>query len=281
MSWRNAAGAEISFTYADTTVSVVNAWTDVIAKLTAPVGAVRGIPRVLRVTSASNVNNCYMSRPRVARRNAAELLVDGSIVADMISAGAVVTDKLAATAVIASKIAAGAIVASKIQAGSITTSHFAADQIITQSLIVDGAVSAKYFLTRYSNWAISAVGSANRAGIGVNVIVSFSPRSNSTWPNNPVMATLTLDYLSSAGSGTVVFVLDWENSSGNWSIRATFTFNYYAGRTVQPVGRILDGTGYGNAPLPNGRYRIAAYLTTGSDPVDVGGVVLSMEQLNK
>lgn len=76
------------------------------------------------------------------RKDAAELVVDGSIVADHLAANSVTTDKLAANAVVAGKIAAGAVSADQIAANAVTAGKIAAAAISADKLAVG----------RGSNW---------------------------------------------------------------------------------------------------------------------------------
>jgi len=70
------------------------------------------------------------------RKDAAELVVDGSIVADHLAVNSVTADKLAANAVVAGKIAAGAVAADQIAANAITASKIAAGAISADKLAV-------------------------------------------------------------------------------------------------------------------------------------------------
>ncbi|WP_071201993.1 phage tail protein [Agrobacterium vitis] len=87
-------------------------------------------------TSNTTTINLILDYIALRRSNAAELIVDGSIVANMLSAGSVTTDKLAANSVIAGKIAAGAISTDQLAANAVTTSKMAAGSVTTDILAV-------------------------------------------------------------------------------------------------------------------------------------------------
>ncbi|MGV2130855.1 phage tail protein, partial [Agrobacterium vitis] len=81
-------------------------------------------------------SNVYVGGFVVQKRNAAELVIDGSIIANMLSVGSVTTDKLAANSVIAGKIAAGAVNTDQLVAGAVTSAKVAAGAITTNLLAV-------------------------------------------------------------------------------------------------------------------------------------------------
>lgn len=168
IKWYTAAGAEISyndFLYGDSG----SGYRTATVNLTAPANAMqaRMCAYVWRTATNSNV---YVGGFVVQKRNAAELVVDGSIIANMLSAGSVTTDKLAANSVIAGKIAAGAVNTDQLVAGAVTTQKVAAGAITTTLLAVgQGANFVKnsdfsagmtgwgieYASAALSNWTIS------------------------------------------------------------------------------------------------------------------------------
>jgi len=134
IKWYTAAGAEIS--YIDfLSGDSGSGYRTATVNLTAPANATqaRMCAYVWRTATNSNV---YVGGFVVQKRNAAELIVDGGIIANMLSAGAVTTDKLAANSVIAGKIAAGAVNTDQLVAGAVTTAKVAAGAITTSLLAV-------------------------------------------------------------------------------------------------------------------------------------------------
>lgn len=100
----------------------------------------------------------------VARIDATNILLNGSVSAPLISAGAITADKIAANAVNATKIAAGTIAAgSAIIADGAITSAKIADAAITNAKIGD-VIQSSNFSTGASGWRIRKDGSAEFNG---------------------------------------------------------------------------------------------------------------------
>jgi hypothetical protein len=169
VSWRDREGAEISVSLASQTITTSGQWIDVGANFTAPAGAVRGIPRFMRVNDNSNSGNVFISRPRVSRRNAGELIVNGTVTANHINAGAITTDKLAANAVVASKLATGELITLSAQiANAIIIRAKIADLAVNTLKIDDDAVSV--ILTNTGN------PTSNTAGINITINPTYAAR---------------------------------------------------------------------------------------------------------
>lgn len=80
VSWRDINGAEISVSSGTTfDLTVTGQWLFVYGDFVAPAGAVLGIPRFLRVNNDLNSGNCFLSRPRIMRRNFSDLTNDGDV----------------------------------------------------------------------------------------------------------------------------------------------------------------------------------------------------------
>ncbi|MGV1967410.1 phage tail protein [Agrobacterium vitis] len=107
----------------------------VTVNLIAPTGATQAVMAAYVMRTNTNAD-VYVGGFVVQKRNAAELVVDGSIIANMLSVGSVTTDKLAANSVIAGKIAAGAVNTDQLVAGAVTTAKVAAGAITTNLLAV-------------------------------------------------------------------------------------------------------------------------------------------------
>jgi hypothetical protein len=88
----------------------------------------------------------------VLRRKAnAELIVDGSIIADKLAVNSVTTAKIAAGAITATEIATGAITAIKLQAGSVTAAAIAGNTITGDKLVANSITAREMILTDYTN----------------------------------------------------------------------------------------------------------------------------------
>lgn len=80
ISWLNVAGAEIAISSGTTfDLTTTGQWIPVYADLVAPAGAVYGVPRFIRMNSDLNAGGCFLSRPRVMRRNFSDLTNDGDV----------------------------------------------------------------------------------------------------------------------------------------------------------------------------------------------------------
>ncbi|OHZ36142.1 phage tail protein [Agrobacterium vitis] len=103
--------------------------------LTAPTGATQAVMAAYVMRTNTNAD-VYVGGFVVQKRNAAELIIDGTILTNMLAAAVVTTDKLAANSVIAGKIAAGAVNTDQLVAGAVTTAKVAAGAITTNLLAV-------------------------------------------------------------------------------------------------------------------------------------------------
>ncbi|KQV31154.1 phage tail protein [Rhizobium sp. Root1204] len=135
ISWVNAAGAEIS--YFDYHVRIAAAFTGAVVStnVTAPTDAVTAVINTF-VQRDNTLGPVYFGAIGCFERNAAELIVDGSIITNMLMAGAITADKLGANSVVAGKIAAGAVSATEIAAGAITTGKLAAGSVVADKLAI-------------------------------------------------------------------------------------------------------------------------------------------------
>ncbi|MDN5789226.1 polymer-forming cytoskeletal protein, partial [Pseudorhodobacter sp.] len=213
-----------------------------------------------------------------------ELVVDGAITANKISAGSVTANAIAAGAVVASKIAAGTITADKMAVGTITAESGIIDALaITNSMIVDGAVSRRTFISRWSSLLITASTKATAQQLGSDS--NFDPADyvgDSDSPDNPALITITLDYgPSSATAGRLTFTFDlWDGSS--WISQAVTGVSFPATgdggyATLRLVGALI----HGHTPFAGGLWRMRAYKQPGSPDIYVQSVVCTFEQVNK
>lgn len=119
-----------TWTSADTTYT-----TKVSATITAPAGAVYAwfdfVSSVVIAAGAFHVGST-----RIQRKNAAELIIDGSIVANHLAAGSVVAGKIQAGAIVAADIAAATITGAKIAADTIGATNIAATSIYAKHLLL-------------------------------------------------------------------------------------------------------------------------------------------------
>ncbi|NSZ16608.1 phage tail protein [Agrobacterium vitis] len=177
IKWYTAAGAEISyndFLYGDSGFGYRTA----TVNLTAPTNATqaRMCAYVWRTATNSNV---YVGGFVVQKRNAAELVIDGSIIANMLSVGSVTTDKLAANSVIAGKIASGAVNTDQLVAGAVTTAKVASGAITTNLLAVgQGAnfIKNSDFSAGITGWQLEYTNSDFAANWQINLRTdTFAP----------------------------------------------------------------------------------------------------------
>ena len=235
--------------------------------------------------------NLHLGAPVVRIKSRGELIVDGAITAAKIAAGAITAASIAAGAITASaiaagaigasQIAAGAVTAAKIAAGSITADKFAAGQIIAGDLIVDGAVSATYTAAQQVGMLINAGTSsaADLVGAGTIAATFAAPIGGSSFPTNPVEATMTcLLQPNTSAVGRVAFQVQ-KLVSGSWT--TSFEFDvYHDGVTRLQIWRGLGGDAWSFAPLTSGTYRLRAWIKLGG-PVVVSGLLFTLRQLNK
>ncbi|MCF1449999.1 hypothetical protein FS815_24725 [Agrobacterium vitis] len=146
--------------------------------LTAPTGATQAVMAayVMRTNTTADV---YVGGFIVQKRNAAELIVDGTILTNMLSAGSVTTDKLAANSVIAGKIAAGAVNTDQLVAGAVTSAKVAAGAITTNLLAVgQGAnfIKNSDFSAGITGWQLEYTNSDFAANWQINLRTdTFAP----------------------------------------------------------------------------------------------------------
>ncbi len=114
-------GAPVGVTFTSTDTAYV---TRKSATLTVPAGAVYAWFDV-NPTVAITTGGFRVGAVRVQRKNAAELIVDGTIITNMLAAGAITTNELAANAVTSAKIIAGAVSTTQLAAGAITADKLA------------------------------------------------------------------------------------------------------------------------------------------------------------
>lgn len=80
VSWRNISGSEISVApSAPFDLTTTGQWISVFGDFVAPAGAVYGVPRFVRNNDDLNGGQCYLSRPRVMRRNFDDITNDGDV----------------------------------------------------------------------------------------------------------------------------------------------------------------------------------------------------------
>ena len=143
-SFVDKTGAEISTPMATalTDTIPVNTWTPMSLTADAPANTA-GVRVVVRGQSTAafwQADNVIMRR-----RNAGELLVDGSIGANQIAANAIVAGKINALAVTFGTIDAGAVRAAEIHAGAITASHIVTGGL-DASVITAGTITTDRML---------------------------------------------------------------------------------------------------------------------------------------
>ena len=167
--------------------------------------------------------------------------------------------------------------ASLIVDGSITADKLVSGEIIAGSMIVGGAVSKTYYYHYDLQTTVSTTSSASPHGIGVGLttVVDFEPRVGSS---NPVILTMNT-MLYSTGSGTINFVLQ-RSVSGSWVTHDTIAQFQFSSGYSYPMKRYVDASFFGST-IPDGTYRIAAYLSSGSANCSVGQLLVTFQQVNK
>lgn len=147
-------------------------WNTVTGSVVAPANAC-GVRIFVQYTSAGGGFNgtVYVTRAQLRRKNAGELIVDGSITtvklaansvtANEILAGAITTIKISAGAVTANEIATDAITAIKVMAGTITGDKLVANAITARELVLAdfrNLVPNGGWDDASNNWAFTASG---------------------------------------------------------------------------------------------------------------------------
>ncbi len=105
------------YTDAIQNVAISATWTPYSVKVSVPTGAAFMRVQLINSVSQNTARNLIFDRLAVRKANAAQLIVDGSIIATHLAADSVTTDKIIANAIVAGKIAAGAITAQKLAVG--------------------------------------------------------------------------------------------------------------------------------------------------------------------
>lgn len=153
---RKDTGALIEYGYGSVALAA-NVWTKVSSNIAITVDGYL-CPILINNLSISTV---YITAFKVMRRNAAKLIVDGSIITNMLQAGAITADKLGANSVIAGKVAAGAISTAELAAGAVITSKLAAGSVVADKLAIgtsNNLIPNADFSAGTTNWAIFVSG---------------------------------------------------------------------------------------------------------------------------
>lgn len=138
-------------------------WVTHSRKITVPANAAFGRVRLYNHSTQTTTQNAIFDRLILRRANAANLVVDGSILTNHMAAGSVTTSKIAADAVTANELAANAVTAVKIVAGAVTTAKIAADAVTANELAANAVTAVK----------ISA-GAVETAKIAVGAIIAVT-----------------------------------------------------------------------------------------------------------
>lgn len=107
---------------------------------------------------------------RAYTMNAGELVVDGTISADLLAAGAVIAGKIAANAVIAGTIAANAVTASTIAAGEVTAGKLAAGAVIAGNIAANAVTASTIAATAIDGKVITGA-TIRTATTGTRLII--------------------------------------------------------------------------------------------------------------
>ncbi|NSX96468.1 phage tail protein [Agrobacterium vitis] len=209
----------------------------------------------------ANTTNLLVDYMYLQKANAAQLIVDGSILANMLSAGSVTTDKLAANSVIAGKIAAGAVNADQLVAGAVVASKIAGGAITADKLAV--GVSA--------NQLTNSDASAGTTGWGVYYanggVYSLTKRTDGYAPANGSSFELTgnvnnaqyadmgpLNPLTGGPKSFAVSAGAYYEFSGRYYAQSCRAVTFYiqwinaAGTTIGYSGQQYDATNLGGNP---------------------------------
>lgn len=211
IQWFNAAGGSIG-TNNGAVFSAANApltWERRSNSFTPPAGATHA-----RATFNGGAGHYNIAFHGIFRQAAAELIVDGAIIAAKIAVGAVETDKLAANAVTADKIAANTITAGQIQAGAIGADQIAANAI-NATHILAGSLAAETLAIGFGKnmipnasftWGADGWEHANSGGMpGAEVTFATRPVDQSF--SGPITPTLMVFQNGTNATGqTDVFV---------------------------------------------------------------------------
>ncbi|MDQ0454662.1 phage tail protein [Rhizobium paknamense] len=268
--WFTVTGAEISFSaILDVSGGSTSSYLTATVNVTAPAGAVYG--RIQAYVQRSNINNhVYVGGFVVNRRNAAELIVDGSITANALTAGAVTSDKIAANAVTTAAIAAGAVSADQIAAGAITTDKIGAGAVTTGKLAVGTG----------ANWFVNSDCQAGKtywllAGTSGGTW-EFSVRTTDNWAppggafqivqTDASTASYYADLVQCDANGATKY---WDVVAGNWYEVSCYSYGHRgSGFSAYLVFTKADGTwvsagqlwGVGAAQNGDPQNSLASYL---------------------
>ncbi|MEI5682362.1 MULTISPECIES: phage tail protein, partial [unclassified Mesorhizobium] len=234
----DAAGALTllnSYTVGNTTNT---AMTDVAVNIPAVAGARRG--RFVVYNNVPSTNAVRAAALVLRRKSTAELIVDGSIIADKLATNSVTTAKIAAGSVTATEIATNAITAVKIQAGSITGAKIAAGTITGDKLVASTITAREMILTDYTNLAIEPAFEAAGAAwnLGANgTIVDNNVSAGTSYTGRYSLAVTGTNAIA-AGNSNFVKV-----APGDQFLLAAYTKNVGASGNIQVRVRFTNAAG--------------------------------------
>ena len=168
----------------------------------------------LQISTPSVSNGYFFKNIKLIRRNAANLIVDGTITATQIAAGTITGSNIAANTITSSNIVANTITAGQIAASTITTAQIAANTItasniaaatITAAKIVSGTITATQIAANTITAAKIAAGTITSTQIAANTITASNMSVSSLSAISANLGSATIAAGGSLSSGQTAY----------------------------------------------------------------------------
>lgn len=216
----------------------------------------KGYLRFSHASTTSQNTEIYFWNMKCSRRNAGNLIVDGTITGNKIAADTITATQIAANAITSSELAANAVTAGKIQAGAVSATEIAAGAITTDKLAIGTGANRltgvgnggnpNYFA--YIGWNPDGVPLENNGNAGQYILAtnygSYPGTGEWTLADNSTFAVHQTNGSTGANGVMDIWLAQLVNLSGAvtaaWPVEANkyYEFSIYTGAhrcTMQPL----------------------------------------------
>lgn len=300
IQWYNAANTLLSAGNVGTMTTQNTTYTQRTGNVTAPANTAYGIVTVLANNTAGEVD---IGEIYVARRNAGQLIVDGTITTNMISAGGIAADVITTGTMSAARLAAGTTISGSVIVGSYTFDELEnlaelggqdpAIRINTNATLIQPGKVLISGATTLSDWrngtdttkieggsiAANTV-SANKLTIGVRGVdisgLSFQANSPST--NRVSWTAGDIIYTDDAGAIQTVSITA---NSVLWSSGTLYLYWTKGGTSVLSTGATATAYAGNNVVLATYRGGVDLVVTYGRTIIDGSHIATDTIDANK
>ncbi|MBB3977362.1 hypothetical protein GGQ64_002568 [Rhizobium azooxidifex] len=278
VAWNDESGSQLS-TSNIVAPSTGAGWITAAGIVVAPAGAaaIRRLTVIRLGTSTGQF--AFFTNVSMRKRNTAELIVDGAIIADKLATNSVTTSKIVAGAVTATEIGAEAVTTVKLAAEAVVAAKIAANTITSDKMVANSITARELLLVDFENvipngffgTAVGTLDGWDTISTNISVVqgTSRSPAPSPFIARYEATATLDLmatsrtiqcspgdkfhaqfDYAGSGGSiaGTFQLLMNFRDAAGasigNGTVSATISSTGWAtasGEITAPAGTVTIG----------------------------------------